>query len=75
MSEPLIHSHLTDVLPMDHPLANDSVYCKKCNVMLHASNNECMQTWIETALGNFCTKCFPVVEVLDGEYFQKVLDE
>lgn len=45
--EPLIHSHLDDELPMGHPWAYESVYCDKCKVMVHANNNECMQTWIE----------------------------
>jgi len=58
--EPIVHSHISDVLPEGHPLANEDVYCDHdngaCQVMLHASNNECMQTWFETTEGNFCTK-------------------
>jgi hypothetical protein len=47
------------------------VYCASCKAMLHASNNECMQTWVETGRGNFCVKCFAKisdVDALDDEY-------
>lgn len=63
--EPLIHSHITDVLVEQHPLAYEQVYCdKECGALLHAANNECMQTWYETEFGNFCTLCFFLNEVL-----------
>lgn len=26
--------------------------------MVHASNNECMQTWVETGEGAYCIRCF-----------------
>ncbi len=67
LGEPLIHSHITDVLPKKHPLANEQVYCdfKGCKEMLHAFNNECMQTWVETANGNFCTKHFKLKPILE----------
>lgn len=71
ISEPKIHSHITDVLPDDHRLARESIFCEKCGDMLHAFNNECMQTWVETGRGNFCLKCFAatrgeVLEDCDG---------
>lgn len=61
--EPLIHSHISDVLPPDHPLANTAIHCTYCGTLLHASNNECMQTWIEVPIallrsGNYCVSCF-----------------
>ena len=56
--EPQIHSHIEDGLPDEHPLAGECVYCAKCNAMVHANNNECMQTWIETEFGNYCSLCF-----------------
>lgn len=56
--EPLIHSHITDVLNDEHPLAYEIVNCKICRAMLHCSNNECMTTWIEAGLGNYCLQCF-----------------
>lgn len=58
MMEPLIHSHITDGLPGDHLLAHEQVVCTGCGVLVHASNNECMQTWIETGRGAYCLKCF-----------------
>jgi hypothetical protein len=64
--EPLIHSHLTDSLEEAHPLAEEHVNCQSCGVLVHASNNECMQTWYQTFWGNFCTACFKPREVLDG---------
>jgi len=60
--EPLLHSHITDLLPEDHPLAYECVSCQRCRVMVHASNNECMTMWVETGLGNFCLACFVAVE-------------
>jgi len=71
MKEPLIHSHITDGLPSNHKLANEFIYCKICNSMLHADNNECMQTWIESGTGNYCLKCFSrskgaVLEISDA---------
>jgi len=68
MEEPRIHSHITDALPDDHALAYEMVDCEKCGVMVHASNNECMQTWIETGRGAFCMRCFAATrgEVLEG---------
>ena len=68
LTEPLIHSHITDVLPADHPLAWETVYCDSCMTMVHASNNECMQTWAETGLGPFCMPCW-------GKNDLSVLDE
>jgi hypothetical protein len=58
MGEPLIHSHVTDVLPEDHPLAYDQVSCQVCGALVHAGNNECMQTWIEWDCEIVCMKCF-----------------
>ena len=63
--EPIIHSHLTDELPESHPLAYECVHCKKCLELVHASNNECMQTWIEYKGNQYCTKCFPITNVLE----------
>lgn len=63
LREPLIHTGITDVLPDDHPLAWKHVYCD-CGhgpvrgELLHASNNENMQPWVETGAGNFTLKCF-----------------
>ena len=61
--EPQIHSHVTDVLPDDHPLAFETVYCDctkehENGEMLHCGNNECMQTWIEFCGFHICVKCF-----------------
>lgn len=66
LGEPKIHSHMTDELPGDHPRAYDCIMCdaEGCKNMLHASNNECMQTWIETDNGNFCTDCFKLGKIL-----------
>jgi len=61
-NEPRIHSHIDDVLEKEHPLSEKQVHCKKCKVLVHAFNNECMQTWIETGSGNYCLKCFANIE-------------
>lgn len=71
LNEPRIHSHIVDCLPDEHPKAFEAVYCDGCRSMLHAWNNECMQTWIETGRGNFCIPCFsatPDVEALDDDF-------
>lgn len=61
--EPLIHSHITDGLPDDHPKAWETVWCDGCpGEMLHCENNECMQTWVETGKGDYCLKCFAGLE-------------
>lgn len=56
--EPRIHSHITDALPSGHPLAFTQVHCQICHVLVHAGNNECMQTWVETGQGDHCLACF-----------------
>lgn len=58
--EPRIWSHITDVLPDDHPLAWSTVYCVTCerDGMVHAANNECMTTWVETGKGAYCLPHF-----------------
>lgn len=70
LKEPVIHSHITDRLPDDHKNAYESVYCSKCEQMVHAFNNECMQTWVETGIGVFCGNCFRKldIEVLEDYY-------
>lgn len=60
MNEPKIHSHITDRLPEGHPLAYERVVCKRCGGSVHMSNNECMQTWVETGVGGYCLRCFEV---------------
>jgi hypothetical protein len=61
--EPLIHSEIEDSLPADHPLAHTDVDCLVCHDLLHAENNECMQTWVETGLGGLCLICFVKAEI------------
>lgn len=60
LSEPQVHSHITDRLPRDHPLANKRVYCDRCDTLLHMQTNSCMRTWIESGRGNHCLRCFIV---------------
>jgi hypothetical protein len=64
--EPQIHSHITDILPTDHRLAFTAIYCGSCKAMLHAFNNECMTTWVESGLGNFCLACFAALPDSDA---------
>lgn len=59
--EPRIHSHILDVLPETHPLAHEQVACRLCGCLVHAFNNECMQTWVECDNGPFCLPCFNTV--------------
>jgi hypothetical protein len=75
MKEPLIHSHFEDGLPDNHLLAHQQITCSKCRVLVHARNNECMQTWIETYRGNFCTACMPLEPVLQIPWVEPFLSE
>jgi len=61
---PRIHGAV-DYLPKEHPLANESIYCDECKVMIHAFNNETMRNWIETQLGNYCLDCFNIYWLLE----------
>ena len=60
IKEPLLHSHITDKLPDDHPRASTTVFCDSCGKMVHAANNECMTPWVEFDCtgGNVCLQCF-----------------
>jgi len=76
--EPIIHSHITDILPEAHPLAYKSVICQMklphaCNGLkrgglLHGNNNECMTTWVEFAGLAVCGVGFAryILEESDG---------
>lgn len=55
--EPIIH-WIDDKLKNGHPMSYQSVYCNKCNEMLHAANNEFMKPWVESGNGNYCMPCF-----------------
>lgn len=68
--EPVVHSHITDGLHPDEPLASMTIYCENCGTMVHAANNECMTTWIETGSGNYCLPCFVALTngVVDPKY-------
>lgn len=70
--EPIIHSHITDILPENHKLAYEFVECDKCKQSLHDSINECMQTWVECDFGNYCIKCFKFESVLPGKKFMHI---
>jgi len=56
--EPLVHSHVSDGLPEEHPLAHELVRCDRCYALLHSRRNSCLRTWLETGLGNLCVGCF-----------------
>ena len=58
MKEPVIHSHIDDMLPHEHPLAYKHFGCAICDELIHAGNNECMLTWVEADWGNYCIACF-----------------
>lgn len=60
MSEPRLHSHISDALPPGHALSARRVHCDRCEALLHLSSNSCMRTWVETGRGNFCLRCFIV---------------
>lgn len=57
-TEPLIHSHHTDVLPEEDPRAHTMIECGHCGSLVHADNNECMTTWVEWGPYVLCSDCF-----------------
>lgn len=58
LRDPILHTHIEDGLPETHPLASVQVHCTDCGYLVHAGNNECMTTWVETGRGPFCIACF-----------------
>lgn len=75
MKEPILHTYIEDKLPEDHPLGHDTIYCTNCKLMLHAFHNECMQTWLETEVGNYCVNCLPITCIMDVEMFDNLKQE
>jgi len=75
--EAVMHSHRSDVLHEDHYLAHEMVHCDACpnDRMVHASNNECMQTWFELPNKNYYPGLGIDKEVKNvcGECFAKIL--
>jgi hypothetical protein len=71
----IVHTHQTDKLPRIHPKAFESVRCEVCKEALHASNNETMQTWIETNIGNFCLKHFDLRRLYGRECNNHTISE
>ena len=57
MSEPIFH-YFDDGFDDSHPLAFVTLYCGDCLEMVHCENNETMQPWFETGVGNVCLDCF-----------------
>ena len=58
IGDPILHTHVADELPEEHPLAFSGISCRACGTLVHAGNNECMTTWVETGKGAFCLGCF-----------------
>lgn len=56
--DPVFHSHITDFLPDEDDRAYTSIFCTRCNEMVHAFNNETMQSWFDTGVGPLCWDCF-----------------
>ena len=56
--EPLFHSEITDDLDDNHPLVHEQVEYLNCKKLVHAFNNENMDSWMETGLGALCLPCF-----------------
>lgn len=63
--EPKIHSDIsnneynTPILPDNHPLVSEKIYCKTCvNQVYDGTYRENDETWVESGQGNYCLKCF-----------------
>lgn len=75
--DPILHTHVEDVLPDAHPRAFETILCDgarygwPCREMLHAFNNECMTTWVETGKGNFCLACFVAIAGNEAEALEE----
>jgi hypothetical protein len=68
--EPLIHSHIEDSVSSFTVNKNPKepctycVACDRCGKDVQ-SGWECMETWVETEFGNYCTKCWHLVSVME----------
>jgi hypothetical protein len=58
IGEMVFHGRITDGLPETHPLANEQIYCVRCDALVHAFNNECMRDWVEFKYRALCYPCF-----------------
>lgn len=58
LREPELHTNITDELPEDHPQAYENIYCTSCSTLVHAGNNENMDSWLETNSGAYCIPCW-----------------
>ena len=69
-----MHTHITDGLPDGHSLRDQHVSCGKCGELVHAADNECMQTWFEfrgSILCSACLKGIPGLYAIDAEEFTR----
>lgn len=66
LAEPKIH-FVFDDLPADRVDAYARIECERCDELLHASNNEQMQPWVETGKGNYCFTCFIMISERYGD--------
>jgi hypothetical protein len=65
MSEPIIHSFISDRLPDGHRwIKKGALWCIGCGKKVHTHYNECLEAWIEIADMWFCLKC------IFGEFFK-----
>jgi hypothetical protein len=60
LTDPWLHTRVTDHLPADHQLATRRISCERCETILHLQNNRCVRTWVESGRGNYCLYCFVV---------------
>jgi formylmethanofuran dehydrogenase subunit E len=60
----VMHTHISDGLPAKHPLCNRHVACDRCDELVHAENNECVQTWFEFRGHVLCASCLKQIPCL-----------
>ena len=55
--EPKFH-FFEDCLPDNDPRSQTTIYCRDCVRMVHCENNETMNAWFDTGIGEICLDCF-----------------
>ena len=63
--EPVFHSVIGYFLPEGHELEFEVIFCDRCAEMVKLDTNECIKSWIESEVGNHCTECLDIDNLID----------
>jgi len=66
LTEPILHTGITDSIDEDDPRSWTSISCVACNKAVHDVPNECMSPWADTESGAMCLDClWPLIDLSD----------